>query len=348
MKIKKIIRSKISDVNFSNLLFGRVFSDHMLRCVFSKGKWQDPEIIPSQNLSIPPACQVLHYGQSVFEGMKAFKNQNDEILVFRPYDNFKRLNKSAKRLSIPVIPENIFIEGINELLKLDGDWCKKEDGYSLYLRPFIFASSECIKASPSDEYTFIIITSPTKNYYTKPINLVIEEYFSRSVRGGVGYAKAAGNYASSFYPIGKANEKGFTQVIWTDAVTHQNIEESGTMNIWFRINNKLITPELSDTILDGITRDSILNLAQFEGLTVEERVISVDEILRSYQDGALKESFGTGTAVTIASVESIRFRDKTLKLSFNSDSIALRLKKKLQDIQYGRSKDVYGWTSKIL
>jgi branched-chain amino acid aminotransferase len=218
-----------------------------------------------------PGSQVLHYGQSIFEGMKAFKNSHNDVLFFRREDNFKRLNKSAIRMSIPEIPRDVFMNGLDELISLDSEWCKREEGYSLYIRPFIFASSECIKASSSEEFTFIIITSPTTTYYPGEVNLLIEEHYTRASKGGVGFAKAAGNYAATFYPTKQANSKGFQQVIWTDSHDHKYIEECGTMNIWFRIGDKLITPELSDTILNGITRDSIMTLAKSKGISVEEK-----------------------------------------------------------------------------
>lgn len=348
MRITKTSDSRIDSVDFSNLPFGRVFSDHMLISHYKNGSWQEAQIIPYGNISMTPGSQVLHYGQSVFEGMKAFKTNNDEVLIFRKEMNYDRLNQSAKRLSIPSIPKKMFIDGLNELVSLDSKWCKKEEGYSLYLRPFIFASSECIKASASEEYTFIIITAPTKNYYPHAIDLVIEEHYSRAAKGGVGFAKAAGNYAASFYPTKQANAKGFTQVIWTDAATHKNIEESGTMNIWFRINDRLITPTTSDSILAGITRLSILQLANDLGIDVEERVVSVDEIIKAHKEGILKEVFGTGTAVTVAPVQSLTYRDVKMLIPEQSNSYAVKLKKMLQDIQKGRIKDSYKWTTKVV
>ena len=347
MKISKTTNSKIHSTDFSKLPFGRVFSDHMLICHYKDGNWSAPQIEPYGPIKMFPGTQVLHYGQSVFEGMKAFKNNNDEVLLFRKEENFKRLNQSAVRLSIPEIPEDVFMSGLTELLKLDGEWCKADDGYSLYIRPFIFASSEWIKASSSDEFTFMIITSPTINYYPGSIDLVIEQHFSRATNGGVGYAKAAGNYAGSFYPTKRANARGFTQVIWTDSKEHKYIEESGTMNIWFRIDNKLITPSLSDSILGGITRDSILKLAIDAGIDVEERNISVAEILEASKNGTLQEAFGTGTAVTVVAVKSITLEDIKMNIPTQENPISMRFKKQLQDLQYGRSEDIFNWTSKV-
>ena len=347
MKISKTTNSKIHSTDFSNLPFGRVFSDHMLICKYKNGSWGESEILPYGPIDMMPGTQVLHYAQSVFEGMKAFKNSDDEVLIFRKEENFKRINKSAERLYIPQIPEDIFMEGLDNLIALDSDWCKKDEEHSLYIRPFIFASGECIKASASDEYTFMIITSPTTRYYPSDINVLVEQHYTRAAKGGVGYTKASGNYASSFYPTKLANARGFTQVIWTDSVEHKYIEESGTMNIWIRINDTLLTPDLSDTILGGFTRESIITLARDNGIKVEERKISVDEVVEAHNNGILKEVFGTGTAVTVAPINSITVGDKKIEIESQINSYASRLKKILQGIQNGSIEDIYGWTSKV-
>ena len=347
MKITKTCISRLKSTDFSNLPFGTVFSDHMLICNFKHGKWGTAEVLPYGPISIAPGAKVLHYGQSVFEGMKAFKNSNNEVLLFRKEENYKRINRSAVRLSIPEIPEDIFMNGLDELLSLDNEWCKADEGYSLYIRPFIFASSEGVKASASEEYTFMIITSPSTKYYAGEMNVVVEEHFTRAPKGGVGSAKAAGNYAGSFYPTKEANAKGFQQLIWTDSVEHKYIEESGTMNIWFRIGDKLITPELSDSILGGITRDSVLELAKHNGIEVEERRILVDEIVEAYKSSNLKEAFGTGTAVTVHSIDSITFRDDKMAITNFEDSFALKLKQQLQGIQKGKMEDIFSWNSKV-
>jgi branched-chain amino acid aminotransferase len=347
MKITKTTNSRLNSTDFSNLPFGTVFSDHMLICNFKHGKWGAPEVLPYGPISIAPGAKVLHYGQSVFEGMKAFKNSNNEVLLFRKEENYKRINRSAVRLSIPEIPEDVFMNGLDELLLLDNEWCKADEGYSLYIRPFIFASSEGVKASASEEYTFMIITSPSTKYYAGEMNVVVEEHFTRAPKGGVGSAKAAGNYAASFYPTKKANANGFKQVIWTDSVEHKYIEESGTMNVWFRIGDKLITPELSDSILGGITRDSVLELAKHNGIEVEERRILVSEIVEAYKSGNLIEAFGTGTAVTVNPINSITFRDDKMTITTVEDSFALKLKQQLQGIQKGKMEDIFSWNSKV-
>ena len=347
MKITKTTHSKIDSIDFNNLPFGTVFSDHMLICNYKDGKWGESEISPYGPIPVSPGMQVLHYGQAIFEGMKAFKNEDDKVLLFRKEENFKRFNKSSVRLSIPEIPEDIFFNGLDKLISLDSDWCKNKEGYSLYIRPFVFASGECIKASSSEQFTFIIITSPTTTYYAGEVNVVIEEEYTRAPQGGVGFAKAAGNYAASFYPTKQANAKGFTQLIWTDAKEHKYIEESGTMNIWFRIGEKLITPSLSDSILGGITRDSIITLAESSGIVVEQRRTLITEIVEAYNKGTLKEAFGTGTAVTVNPIKSITFREKKMELKNQEDSFALKLKTELQAIQKGSIVDIRNWTSKV-
>ena len=347
MKITKTTHSKIDSIDFNNLPFGTVFSDHMLICNYKDGKWGESEISPYGPIPVSPGMQVLHYGQAIFEGMKAFKNEDDKVLLFRKEENFKRFNKSSVRLSIPEIPEDIFMNGLDKLISLDSVWCKNKEGYSLYIRPFVFASGECIKASSSEQFTFIIITSPTTTYYAGEVNVVIEEEYTRAPQGGVGFAKAAGNYAASFYPTKQANAKGFTQLIWTDAKEHKYIEESGTMNIWFRIGEKLITPSLSDSILGGITRDSIITLAESSGIVVEQRKILITEIVEAYNKGTLKEAFGTGTAVTVNPIKSITFREDKMELRTQEDSFALKLKTELQGIQKGSIVDIRNWTSKV-
>ena len=347
MEIKKKSESRISSVDFNNLPFGAVFSDHMLICNYKNGNWDIPQIKPYGAIELMPGSQVFHYGQAIFEGMKAFKDPNDDILLFRKHENFKRFNQSAERMSMPKIPENIFMNGIDTLLNLDNNWLKNTDKHSLYIRPFLFASGECVKASSSNEYTFMIITCPSANYYNQSIDMIVEEFYSRAAKGGVGYAKASGNYAASFLPTIEANKKGFTQIIWTDAYEHKYIEESGTMNIWFLIKDQLITPSLSDTILAGITRDSMLTIAQDMSINVIERKISVEEICNAAKNNDLKEAFGTGTAVSVAPISSITYQNNKLVLPKVQDPISLQLKKKLQDIQRGRAIDPYSWIDKV-
>ena len=267
MKVTRVQETKINSVDFENLVFGKTFTDHMFLCHFRDGKWQTPEIKPYQALTLDPSASVLHYGQAVFEGMKAFKDDNKKVWLFRPEENFKRINLSAKRLQIPEFPESYFFEGLNTMLQLDQEWVRPGSGNSLYIRPFVFASQPSVQASASMEYTFMIICAPVKSYYSGgEINVLIAEEYSRAANGGVGYAKAAGNYAAQFYPTSEALKKGFQQIIWTDASTHEYLEEAGTMNIFFKINGTLITSPTNDRILDGITRKSIIAIAKHEGI----------------------------------------------------------------------------------
>ena len=348
MKITPKGYSNIKNVDFNNLKFGVNFSDHMLICVYKNGSWGEAEIKPYQPINMMPGTQVLHYGQSVFEGMKAFKTVEGKVLLFREEDNFNRLNKSAKRICIPEIPKEIFMDGLHEILSLDADWIKEGDNFSLYIRPFIFASGQCIKATISDEFTFMIICSPTTTYYTGDMHVLIEQEYTRAVKGGTGSVKASGNYAASFYPTKLAMEKGFSQIIWTDAENHEYLEEAGTMNIWIRIDDKLITPKLSDTILGGITRDSVVKLAKDMGIEVQERPISISELKQAHQNGRLKEVFGTGTAVSIIFIGSITQGETKMILPKMEDGYAKKLKANLREIQHGNIVDKYGWTTEVV
>ena len=347
MKINKIKKSRLETVDFNNLPFGSIFSDHMLICEFKNGKWNEPEIKPYGPLKLSPGTQALHYGQSIFEGMKAFKSKKDNVLLFRPDKNFERINNSAKRLSIPQIPKDVFIDGLKELLRIDSCWVSKREGYSLYIRPFVFGSSECIKANSSNDFTFVIITSPTMNYYSDPIDILIEQKFTRAMKGGVGFTKASGNYAASFYPTSLAEEKGYTQLLWTDGINHENIEESGTMNIWFRIKDKLVTPKLTDSILPGVTRNSILTLASEMNLKVEERTISITEIINSFKNKTLLEAFGSGTAVVLSKIRSISYNEEKYYLPNQEDSYCDKIKTKLVSIQRGDIEDTNNWTVSV-
>lgn len=343
MIISKAQTSKINSIDFDKLAFGKTFTDHMFICRYQDGKWQDPEIKPYQSLTLDPSSSVFHYGQAVFEGMKAFKDDQDQIWLFRPEENFKRINRSANRLQIPEFPESYFFEGLNTLLSMDKDWIKPGKGNSLYIRPFVFASQASVQASAANEYFFMIICAPVKSYYTGgEINVLIAEEYSRAANGGVGFAKAAGNYAAQFYPTSEALKDGFQQIIWTDANSHQYLEEAGTMNIFFKINNTLITSPTNDRILDGITRKSIIDLAKHSGLSVEERPIKVQEIKDAHQAGTLEEVFGTGTAVVVLPINSFSHQKQVYKLP-KETPLANSLKEKLLDIQYNLAEDPFEW-----
>ena len=339
--------SKINDVDFKNLGFGTVFSDHMLVCDYADGKWGIPKIIAYQPISLMPSAKIFHYGQSIFEGMKAYKDANNQTWLFRPEENFKRFNISAKRLAIPELPKEVFIEGLKALLKVDEQWIPTLDGSSLYIRPIIFATGEGFHASPADRYKFIICTAPSGAYFAGKVKVLIEQNYSRSANGGVGYAKAGGNYAGQFYPTQLAIDKGYSQVIWTDDNTHEYIEEAGSMNIFVRINDTLITGPTSDRILDGITRKSILEIAKDEGIKVEVRKFTVTEVVEASKNGSLKEMFGAGTAAVISPIAGFGFKEVDYDLPELDNPMALQLKKRITDIQTNKAEDRFGWTVRV-
>ena len=347
MKIKKVDSSRINSVDFENLNFGAVFSDHMFTCDYVDGKWINPEIIPYQPISVSPASRVFHYGQACFEGMKAFKDDNNDVWLFRPNENYNRIIKSSVRLAMPKFPEELFFEGLNTLLKMDAQWIKTGIGNSLYIRPFIFASEGTINATEACEYKFMIICAPASSYYSGDVKVKIEKSFSRAAKGGVGYAKAAGNYAAQFYPTRLAIDEGYQQIIWTDSSTHQYIEEAGTMNLFFRIGNKLLTAPTSDSILDGITRKSLIQIAKDKGIDVEVRPIKVDELIDAANSGTLIEIFGSGTAVVVLPITGFGFENKKFDLPKVENSWASILKNELNGIQYNLIDDPYNWTVKI-
>ncbi len=347
LKVTPTTQSKITTIDFKNLGFGTVFSDHMLVCDYKNGAWGTPEIVPFQPISLMPSAKIFHYGQSIFEGMKAYKDSNKQTWLFRPDENFKRFNISAKRLSIPELPETIFMEGLKALLKVDEQWIPTQDGSSLYIRPIIFATGEGFHASPADAYKFMICTAPSGPYFAGKVKVLIEQNYSRSANGGVGYAKAGGNYAGQFYPTQLAIDKGYDQVIWTDDNTHEYIEEAGAMNIFVRINDTLITGPTSDRILDGITRKSILEIAKDEGIKVEVRKFTVTEIVEASKNGSLKEMFGAGTAAVISPIATFGFKDNDYHLPEFDNPVALQLKKRIMDIQTNKAKDLFGWTVNV-
>ena len=347
MKIKKVDSSRINSVDFENLNFGAVFSDHMFTCDYVDGKWINPEIIPYQPISVSPASRVFHYGQACFEGMKAFKDDNNDVWLFRPHENYNRIIKSSVRLAMPKFPEKLFFEGLNTLLKMDAQWIKTGIGNSLYIRPFIFASEGTINATEACEYKFMIICAPASSYYSGDVKVKIEKSFSRAAKGGVGYAKAAGNYAAQFYPTRLAIDEGYKQIIWTDSSTHQYIEEAGTMNLFFRIGDKLLTAPTSDSILDGITRKSLIQIAKDKGIDVEVRPIKVDELIGAANSGTLIEIFGSGTAVVVLPIVGFGFENKKFDLPKVENSWASILKNELNGIQYNLIDDPYNWTVKI-
>lgn len=348
ISIQKVDKSNIDQVDFDNLVFGNVFSDHMFECDYKNGAWQNPVIRPYGPLTISPAAKVFHYGQAVFEGMKAFKDDNGRVWLFRPDENAKRINKSAARLAIPEFPEALFFEALTTLVRMDKEWVRPGQGNSLYIRPFVIATQAGVGASPSTEYKFMILMSPAQAYYTGDIKVEIAEHYSRSANGGVGAAKAAGNYAAQFFPTNLARERGFQQVIWTDASSHEYLEEAGTMNVFFRVNDTLLTAPLSDRILDGVTRKSVIALAKRDGIAVEERRVLVSEIVAAAKNGSLKEIFGAGTAAVISPIEAFSHQNNTYAIEKQADSYAAKFKKELMDIQYNRSEDPFNWRLEVV
>ena len=343
IQIERTQNSRIDSIDFDNLSFGKVFSDHMLVCEYKDGAWQNPTIQPYGPVSLNPAAKIFHYGQSIFEGMKAYKDADGNVLLFRPDQNWERLNKSASRLMMPEVPQEIFMNGLKTLLNVDSDWIPTAEGSSLYIRPFMFASGEGFHASPADGYTLVIATAPSGAYFSGKVRVAIEEKYARAANGGVGYAKAGGNYAAQFYPTQLAIEKGYQQVIWTDDNSHQFIEEAGAMNVFIRINDTLLTSPTSDRILDGVTRKSILQIAEDQGISVEVRKISVGEVVEAAKTGALKEIFGAGTAAVISPISGFGYQGTDYDLPKLENSYATQLKKIITDIQTNKSEDPYGW-----
>ena len=346
--ITRVERSKLMDINLENLAFGKYFTDHMLEVDYENGKWGIPEIKPYQPMLMEPSMAALHYGQAIFEGIKAYKNAEGEAFIFRPQDNFRRFNISAERMQMPEIPEEIFVEGMRELVNLDRNWIPAKEDHSLYIRPFMFSTDEVIGVKPSERYKFMIILSPTGPYYVAPMRIYVEEKYVRACPGGIGYAKTAGNYAAAMYATAQARKKGYDQVLWTDAVEHKYVQEIGTMNVFFIIGNKAITPDLEQgTILDGITRQSAITILQEMGLSVEERMISIDEIMAAYNDGQLREVFGTGTAATISPIKELKYKDDVMEFQVESWKTAPELKKRLNGIREGKLPDTYNWMSRV-
>lgn len=349
IKITKTATSKIEQCDFDNLKFGAQFTDHMLVCEYENGRWSEPEIKPYAPVTLDPSARIFHYGQAVFEGMKAYKDEQNQVWLFRPDENYRRFNKSAVRLAMPEISEEIFIGGLKALVRTDEQWVKKGLGNSLYIRPFMIATQSGVIASPSEKFLFCIILSPAKSYYSGKIKVKIADYYSRAANGGIGAAKAAGNYAAQFYPTRLAQEEGYNQVIWTDDATHTKLEEAGTMNVFFRIDDTLYTAPVSDRILDGITRKSLIDLAQHLGINVKVEPVEVERILEAAKNGSLKEIFGAGTAAVINQVEGFAYKNDYYQLPemADEDAFALQLKEGLTRIQNKLSDDVFGWTVQV-
>lgn len=351
LDINKVSESRINKVDFDNLQFGNVFSDHMLTINYDHKSWKKPLISPYGTMEMFPSLSALHYGQTVFEGLKAFKTSKGEILLFRPEKHHERLNKSSKRLCIPEISYELFIESLSELIKLDADWIPQKKGSSLYIRPFIFATDNFLGVKVSDTYKFMILTCPVGAYYKEglnPISLCTSGEYVRAVRGGLGEAKAPANYAASLLPAQIAKEKGYTQVLWLDGIEKKYVDEIGTTNIFFLIGDELLTPVLDGGILDGVTRGSVIELAKKLGLKVTERKISIDEVLEAGEKGLLKDVFGTGTAAVVSPVGKIEHNGKIITINNGqTGEFAKKIYDEITAIQYGEKEDIFNWNYKL-
>jgi branched-chain amino acid aminotransferase len=341
--------SRLPSIDWNHLPFGRIFTDHMLSMDYSKGSWQSPEIIPFGPLSIYPGNATLHYGQSIFEGMKAIRAKDGRITLFRPELNARRFNESCVRLCMPEIDEQLFIELVKAQVRFEQNWIPDTPDSSLYIRPFMFATDEFLGVRPSESYKFMVLTCPVGAYYAEPVSVKIEEHYTRAAEGGVGRAKTAGNYAASLYPTKLANDEGFHQLIWTDGKEHKYIEESGTMNLLLVIDGVILTPsEDSDTILRSVVKRSVVDLARHWGIPVEERRISVEEVVLAIREGRLTDAFGAGTAATIAPIAKIGFRGEVFELpALETRAVSKRIKAYLDGIKTGECADELGWCVEV-
>lgn len=351
MEIIRTAKSRLNAADLENPAFGTLFSDHMFSMDYSGGRWGAPKIIPFGNFEVSPALMTLHYGQAIFEGLKAFCAEDGSINIFRVDKYHERMNRSAARLCIPAVGYDTFLAGLNELVKTDSGWVPKKKGYSLYIRPFIFATDNFLGVKVSDTYKFLIITSPVGAYYKEginPVRLITPGEYVRAVKGGLGSAKTPANYASSLLPADEAKKKGFTQVLWLDAIEKKYVEEVGTMNIFFLIGEELVTPSLEGSVLSGVTRDSVIRIAKDWGVKVTERRISIDEVFSASGDGSLKEVFGTGTAAVISPVGEIQHGDANMKINRGETGpFAKKLYDYITGVQYGEKEDKWGWIYKV-
>lgn len=346
--VKRTRQSAINDVDWENLSFGNHVSDHMFCCRYANGNWQDPQVLPFQNLSLSPATLALHYGQAVFEGMKAFRMRDSGINLFRLHRHHQRLNASLERMCMPAIPNGLFAAALHQLVEVDKAWVPSGPDTALYIRPLVFASEGRFGVKVAEEYLFVVMTAPVSVLYQKPVRVKVERTYIRAAKGGTGAAKCAGNYGGAFYATQKAKEEGFDNVLWMDAAEHEFVEESGTMNLFFVLNGQLVTPPLSDTILDGVTRDSLLQLATDTGIPVRERPVGVSEMLEGIRNGELTEIFGAGTAAVVAPISTLGIDGELYTLPpYSEDNVMFRLKRQLEAIRSGEAADPYGWNEVV-
>lgn len=348
IKVNPVAASRLPEVDMDNVPFGRVFSDHMLVARYDNGQWQQAEITPYQAIPVHPSISALNYGQSIFEGMKAHRSPEGDVMLFRPEENFKRLNYSAARMCMPQVPEEIFLDGLKQLIALDRDWVPTQEQGSLYIRPLYFATDEYIGVKASESYMLCIFTGPVGPYYPEPVSLLVSPEFVRATIGGTGSAKVAGNYGAAMYPDKLAKDRGYNNVLWLDAKESTYIEECGTMNIFFVIDGVVVTPNLTGTILQGITRASLIQLLKSNGYRIEERPVSIYEIQAAHREGRLQEAFGAGTAATVSHIARIGFNGYDMVLPpVEGRKLSKWVGKRLADIKFGTGDDTFGWTVKV-
>jgi branched-chain amino acid aminotransferase len=346
--VTKNTNPRLPHFKIETLQFGKHFTDHMLMADYIDGEWKNIEIKPYAPFEVDPASAVLHYGQTIFEGIKAYKNTKDEVVIFRPDQNFIRFNVSADRMQMPAVPEWLFMEGMKQLIALEKGWIPSLAEHSLYIRPFMIATDPFLGVRPSATYKFMIILGPSGPYFSAPMKIAIEEKYTRAAPGGVGYAKNGGNYGGSLYPVELAKKRGFDQILWTDAFEHKYVEEVGVMNVMFVIDGKVITPSLErGTVLKGVTRDSAITLLRDMGYEVEERNLSVDEIVEAHKRGLLQEVFGVGTAAVVSFIINLTYKDYSMDFDLDKLKVAPALKQHLNDIRVGNVPDKHNWLMKV-
>ncbi len=348
IQVEKIAKSRLADTPLENIPFGRYFTDHMLEADYAGGEWKSVKVVPYGPLQLDPSTAALHYGQAIFEGIKAYRDETGNAYVFRPYDNWERFNKSALRMNMPTVPEEIFIEGMRKLIGVDKEWIPTMKEHALYIRPFMFSTDALLGVRPSETYKFLIILSPSGPYFAAPMKIIVEEQYTRAAPGGVGFSKNAGNYGGSLLAATEAKEKGYDQVLWTDAFEHKWLQEVGMMNVFFMMDGVAVTPSLDEgTILAGVTRSSVITLLQEMGIRVEERRVNIDELLAAYGKGRLTELFGTGTAAVIAPIKELRYKDFSLEMNLDKAPVQNELRARLAAIRSGAEADVHGWMWKV-
>jgi branched-chain amino acid aminotransferase len=328
--------------------FGSVTTDHMFIAEYANGQWVNARIMPFQNIPMGPASSVFHYGQAIFEGIKAYRQADGKVKIFRPEKNWERFNTSAERMAMPTIPRDLFMDSITELVNIENLWVPDEEGSSLYIRPFMIATEELLRVKPSDNFLYMVLLSPAANYYSKPLNILVSDHYTRADYGGTGFAKAAGNYARAMKGQVEAKSKGYDQMLWMESPDYKYIQESGTMNVFFAIGETLVTPALDGCILDGVTRDSIIQLVRNAGHKIEERRITIDEVLWAHKNNLLRDAFGTGTAASVAPFQKITYKSMDLELPPMSERpFSNDLKTELDKIKYGQTPDIFNWMLEI-